>query len=154
MTIHVCFKCMFQMFHLFQTYVANVLFGCYKSRSRCCIYICKCFRCFFIRILQMLHLNVCNGYTRVYKFFWCFISVLNICCKYFNCFGRMLQVFHLDVAKVDQMLHMSWGATVGHRAVGAEPGIEYRGAMYKTKLVNYTKLYHIYNSNICFTGLN
>jgi hypothetical protein len=24
MTMHVCFKCMFQMFHLYQTYVASV----------------------------------------------------------------------------------------------------------------------------------
>jgi hypothetical protein len=29
MAIHVCFKCMFQMFRLFQTYVASV-------SSRCC----------------------------------------------------------------------------------------------------------------------
>jgi hypothetical protein len=33
MTIHVCFKCMFQVFHLFQIYVANILSGCFKSRS-------------------------------------------------------------------------------------------------------------------------
>jgi hypothetical protein len=28
-----CFKHTFQVFHLFQTYVANVLSGCFKSRS-------------------------------------------------------------------------------------------------------------------------
>ena len=28
--IHVYFKCMFEMFHLFQTYVASVLSGCCK----------------------------------------------------------------------------------------------------------------------------
>jgi hypothetical protein len=50
--IHVCFKCMFQMFHLFQMNVAGVLFGCCKSRSRCYIYMhvasiyFKYFRCF------------------------------------------------------------------------------------------------------------
>jgi hypothetical protein len=38
MAIHVYFKCMFQMFHLFQTNVASVLSGCCKSRSRCCVY--------------------------------------------------------------------------------------------------------------------
>jgi hypothetical protein len=38
MAIHVCFKLMFQMFHIFQTYVANVLSGCCKSRSGCCIH--------------------------------------------------------------------------------------------------------------------
>jgi hypothetical protein len=38
---HFCngvFKCMSQMFHLFQTYVASVLSGCCKNRSGCCIY--------------------------------------------------------------------------------------------------------------------
>jgi hypothetical protein len=37
MAIHVCFKCMFQMFHLYHTYIASILFGCCKSRFRCCI---------------------------------------------------------------------------------------------------------------------
>jgi hypothetical protein len=27
MTMHVCFKCLFQMFHLFETYIASVLSG-------------------------------------------------------------------------------------------------------------------------------
>jgi hypothetical protein len=31
----------------------------------------------------------------------CFPGVSNVCCKCFNYFGCMLQVFHLDVAKVD-----------------------------------------------------
>ena len=34
MAIHVCCKCMFQMFHLFQTYVASVLSGCCICCSR------------------------------------------------------------------------------------------------------------------------
>jgi hypothetical protein len=38
--------------------------------------------------------------------FGCFASVLDIYCKCFNCFRCMLQVFHLDVAKVDQVLHI------------------------------------------------
>jgi hypothetical protein len=33
MTIHACFKRMFQVFHLFQTYVGSISFGCFKSRS-------------------------------------------------------------------------------------------------------------------------
>jgi hypothetical protein len=40
------------------------------------------------------------------SFFWCFASVPDICCMCFSCFKRMLQVFHLDVAKVDRVLHM------------------------------------------------
>ena len=65
--IHVCFKYMFQMFHLFQRNVASVLSRCCKSRSRCCIY----------------------------------MHVASICFKCFRCFICILQVFHLDVAKVD-----------------------------------------------------
>jgi hypothetical protein len=38
MALHVCFKCMFQLFHLFQTYVANASSGCCKSRSERSIY--------------------------------------------------------------------------------------------------------------------
>jgi len=47
----------------------------------------------------MLHM-FCNGYTRVFP------RVSDVCCKCFNCFGRTLQMFPLDVAKVDLMLHM------------------------------------------------
>jgi hypothetical protein len=43
--------------------------------------------------------HVCNSYTRVFKFFLMF-------CKCFSYFKHMLQVFYLDVAKVDQVLHM------------------------------------------------
>jgi hypothetical protein len=43
-----------------------------------------------------------------------FLGVLQVfqtlCCRYFSCFGRILQVFHLDVAKVDRMLHMLNGS--------------------------------------------
>ena len=62
------FKCMFQMFHLFQTYVASVLSRCCKSRSGCCIY----------------------------------VHVASVCFKCFTCFIGMLQVFYIDVAKVDR----------------------------------------------------
>jgi hypothetical protein len=33
MTVHAWFKRTFQVFHRFQIYVANVLSGCFKSRS-------------------------------------------------------------------------------------------------------------------------
>ena len=36
------------------------------------------------------------------NFFWCFASVSDVCCKCFNCFGHMLQIFPQDVTKVDQ----------------------------------------------------
>ena len=64
MNIHVCFKCIFQMFYRFQIYVASVLSGCCKSRSRYCIgmhvaSICfKCFQVFHTYVLQVFHLDV------------------------------------------------------------------------------------------------
>jgi hypothetical protein len=101
--IHVCCKSLFNMFHLFQTYVATVLSGCCKSRFRCCIYkhvasvYFKCFMC-FIRMLQVFCLNVayvCNGYICVFKFFLVF-------CK---CFRRILQVFLLFRTYVASVLY-------------------------------------------------
>jgi hypothetical protein len=79
MATHVCCKCMFQMLHLFQTYVTNISPGCCKSRSRCCKNRFRC--CIF---LQLLHTYVAS-----------------VCSKYFIYFRRILQVFHLGVAKID-----------------------------------------------------
>jgi hypothetical protein len=85
---NVIFKCMFQMFHRFQTYIVSVSSGCCKSRSECCIYMhvaneyFKCFK-YFVRMLHMF----CNGYKS------CFSGALDVCCKCFNCFRRILQVF-------------------------------------------------------------
>jgi hypothetical protein len=59
----------------------------------------KCLRC-FVCMLQVSYLDVvyvCNGYTYVFKFSGVFESVSVV---------RMLQVFHLKVAKVDMLLHM------------------------------------------------
>jgi hypothetical protein len=39
MAIHLCFKCISQMFHLFQMNVASGLSGYCKSRSRCCMFL-------------------------------------------------------------------------------------------------------------------
>jgi hypothetical protein len=50
----------------------------------------------------MLHI-FCNDFL---SFFMCFANVLDVCCKYFICFTHMLQVFYLDIIKVDLMLHM------------------------------------------------
>jgi len=78
---------LFQMFQMLQTYVACVLSGC-------CIY--------FTRMLQVFHSDVSYVLTHTLQVFhldvayilqWlhtCFPRVSNICCKCFNCFGRML----------------------------------------------------------------
>ena len=66
MAMHVCFKCMFQIFHLFQANVASVLSGCCKSISGWCIYMYVasiCFKCF-----QVFHTYVCE----------CFIWMLHM----------------------------------------------------------------------------
>jgi hypothetical protein len=66
MAIHACFKHMFQVFHLFQTYIANVSSECCKSRSgvaHVAMAIHACFKCFisFRCMLQVLHLDVSNA---------------------------------------------------------------------------------------------
>jgi hypothetical protein len=107
--IHVCFKCMFQIFYLFQTYIASVSSRYCKYRFGCCIYIFMCFKCFHTYVASVFHLDVAMFVMDkhvFFKFFWCFVNVLDVCCKCFSYFRRMLQVFHLNVAKVDRMLHM------------------------------------------------
>jgi hypothetical protein len=62
--IHVCLKCMFQMFFLFHTYVASISSRCCKYRSGCCI--------------------MCNGYIRMLQVYVPNVSsVLYIRCKCF-----------------------------------------------------------------------
>jgi len=68
MTKYACYKPMFLVFQLFQTYITNISSRCFKNRSWCCT-CCKWL------------------YTHV-------SSVLSV-------FRRMLQVFNLDVSKVD-----------------------------------------------------
>jgi hypothetical protein len=65
--IHACCKRMFQLFHVFHTYVANVLSGCYI----CFAMPPTCFHVFF-RCLQVFYMYV----TSV-------LPVLDVCCKCF-----------------------------------------------------------------------
>jgi hypothetical protein len=104
-------KCFIWLLHMFHTYVASVLSRycicfthmlqvCYLDGAcvwhifcKCFIWICIC----LTHMLQVFHLNVsyfCSGYT-------CFPDILDVCCKCFDNFGRMLQVFYLDITKVD-----------------------------------------------------
>jgi hypothetical protein len=63
-----------------------------------------CFQVFQeFHTLQVFYLDVaytCNG------FFRCFASISNVCFRCFSYFGRMLEVFYLDVTKVYLVLHM------------------------------------------------
>jgi hypothetical protein len=67
---------MLQVFHLDVAYVSYIC--------------CKCF-------IWMLHM---------FSIHTCFPGISDVCCKCFNCFRCMLQVFHLNVVKVDLVLHM------------------------------------------------
>jgi hypothetical protein len=110
--LYACCKCFMWMLHMLQwlyTYVANVCskcFSCFRRmlhgiylgvayvshlycESRCCIYTFShiCYKCFHLDVAYVLQ--------------WvqtCFPRVLDVCCKCFNCFGRMLQMFPLDIA--------------------------------------------------------
>jgi hypothetical protein len=80
MAIHVCCKCMFHMFKLFQTYVASVL-------SRCCI-----------RMLQVFYLDV--------AYFALAIPYVASVSNVFRCLKCMLQMFYLDVAYIALTLYI------------------------------------------------
>jgi hypothetical protein len=69
---HVYCKYMFEMFHLFQTYVASVSSRCCKSRSRCCI--------------------CCNGYiasvcSKMFHLFQTYVLIVSSGCCKSRCFG-------------------------------------------------------------------
>jgi hypothetical protein len=90
MVVHICCKCLVQMFHLlFQAYVANVLIWMLHIFH---IYVARvCSNCFAISVL------CCNKYFHVvsYKcFMWMFhmfhAHVASVCSKYFIRFRRML----------------------------------------------------------------
>jgi len=87
MVIHVCCKRLFQMFHLFfQTYVVSV----------------------FIGTLNMFHTNIECFIWMLHMFLMAF-QVFSVFLQVFqehvssvsSVFRRMLQIFHLDVSKVD-----------------------------------------------------
>jgi hypothetical protein len=77
------FRRMLQVFYLDVAYISHIC--------------CKCF-------IWMLHM-----FAMVFK---CFASVSDVCCKSFNYFERMLQVFDLDVVKKDlSVAHVAIGLT-------------------------------------------
>ena len=83
------------MLQVFHVDVASVSCGCCKCRSRFCICCNSC-----THMLQVSILNfICFLYTYV-------ASVSNAYLKCFICLFFMLQMLHLDVSKVDQLLHM------------------------------------------------
>jgi hypothetical protein len=50
----------------------------------------------------VLHIHV----AKVYRDIAHVVKAIHICFKYFICCRRIMQMFYLDVAKVDLMLHI------------------------------------------------
>ena len=68
---------LFQVFQAFQTYILSVSSECCKSQSR---------------MLDILR--------------WQYTHVASLCFNCFMCFRHLFQMFHLNVSKVDLVLHM------------------------------------------------
>jgi hypothetical protein len=94
MVIHVCYKLLFLMFHLFsQTYVASVF-----------IWILHMFRTYVTSVL----FECCVCFTMIFKCFPCvFVSVSDACFKCFIYLQMYVAMLHMDVSNVDRVLHIS-----------------------------------------------
>jgi hypothetical protein len=128
---------------------------CCKSRSGCCICCNNCtrmlqtfvpmFHLFFRRMLEVCLSGCCICFTYMFQVFY--LDVAYVCNDFqvflrvfqthvssvSSFFRRILQVLHLDILKVDQMLHMrcAWeargGASGPHRCGAQKAGMG-RGA--------------------------
>ena len=131
------------MFQVFQLYVSIVSYGCYKRRSGCCMVVyvcCKCLSPMFHLIFYRCVVNVSNARLKCFIYLLLYIAsvasecfksrsrcctccngVSTVCSKYFICFRRMLQMFHLDVTKVDQSVarHGRWLSPLLGRSRGS-----------------------------------
>jgi hypothetical protein len=73
-------------------YILQVYVLCVSGVSYVC---CKCFH-LDVALVDLDVVYICNSYTCVHVFLGVF--------KCFSYFGRMLQVFYLDLSKVDHTL--------------------------------------------------
>jgi hypothetical protein len=111
---------MFQVFQIFQRYVASVPCGCCKSRSGSCI-CCKCSFKMFYLFLSIFYLDVAYVSHMLQDYVPIISVTLVLCCnKCFHvasckCFIKMLHMFHTHVSSVcskcficfRRMLHLS-----------------------------------------------
>jgi hypothetical protein len=129
MAIYICFKCMFQIFHLFKTNVAGVLSGYCKSRSRCLIHIymhvaSTCFNVFrcFIRMFASVSTGCCACCNDFQVFSGFLASVSDACFKCFICLLLYVASVASRCSKVDR-LHVGSarrrGPTVGMLAANS-----------------------------------
>ena len=107
MAIHACFKCfiyfrrMFQIFHLDVSKVDPVLLmllWLYTHVSSVSSVSDVCCKHFFWMFQNRSWCCTCCK--------WLYMHVSIACFKCFICLRRMLQMFYLDVSKVDRALHM------------------------------------------------
>jgi hypothetical protein len=76
----------------FQTYVASVFIGMLYMFSH------KCYKAFFLDVAYIF-----NGFSSVFSFFQVFQTNVS---SVSSVVRSMLQIFHLDISKVDGVLHM------------------------------------------------
>jgi hypothetical protein len=98
MAIHVCFKCISKMFHLFHMNVAIGLFGCCKNGSRYYIYMHVASICF--KYFQVFYAYICKCFIWMLHILQWFSNVFQALSQVFHVPFFMLQLLHLDVSKV------------------------------------------------------
>jgi hypothetical protein len=82
---------MLHVFYLVVVYVSQYTVSVLSGSCMC-----------FTDMLQVFHLDIAYVLQWLYT---CFADVSDVCCKCLNYFGCMLQLFHLDVEKIDLVLH-------------------------------------------------
>jgi hypothetical protein len=106
--LEVCCKCFIWMLQWLYTYVAIFCFQCFICFPDIC---CKCV---YLDVAYVSHICLqvflfrcyicfCNGF---HVFSGVFSSVSYACFNCLSAFRRMLQVLHLNVSKVDWVLHL------------------------------------------------
>jgi hypothetical protein len=91
MTIHVCWMCMFGMFHLFQTYVASILSECYSGYTHILqLYVSnvspisdvRCSKCFMLQVFSLAGTTCFMRFRCLFHMFYLnVVCVSSVCCK-------------------------------------------------------------------------
>jgi hypothetical protein len=90
MAIHVCCKCMFQMFRLFSNICCKCFIWMLYMLHWLYTYFCRC----MFQIFQLFSNICCKWFIRtLYMLHWLYTYVVSVCFKCFSCFKYMLQVF-------------------------------------------------------------
>jgi hypothetical protein len=75
-------------------------------------YIFMCFKCFHTYVASVFHLDVAMFVMDKHvflSFFWCFVSVLDVCCKCFNYFQTYVASVLSECCKSrSDIAHVKW----------------------------------------------